>query len=242
VTDRGSPACPGETDDKQDNPGFSHGHVMTYDPAAKRWANTGLLGPAFSHVDDTIYDAATDALITLRQGTSAGDVFADTFDVKGATWSSKHVFASPATTKTLYGFKGYAALDAANRVIYYIEFDYAHLMAYRIDSATLADLGPVPSVAAMASGWQPKVAWDSTHHLLYWHNAAPGEFFAYHPDTKQWETLSTKSNIAGIEACNTNVMAYDPGNDALIAFGSVFSDAACNVSARPYLFIYRYGE
>jgi hypothetical protein len=241
VTEISSPACTGETADKVDNPGFSFGRVMTYDPANKLWANVGPAGPAFTKNEDTIYDSVTDALITLREGTSTGDVLVDTFSMKAGAWSSKHVFASPATSQTLYGFQGYAAFDAAARSVYYIELNFAHLMRYAIDTGALADLGPVPSVAAMAPGWQPKVVWDSTHKILYWHNHAAGEFFGYHPDTKLWERLSTASNLSGIQACNANVMVYDPGNDVLLAWGDVWGEpGTCNSNARPYVFLYRY--
>lgn len=236
-----SAPCAGETPDKVDNPHFSVGHVMTYDPATKVWANAGPKGPAFTKVWDTVYDAAADRLVTVRQGSSSGDVYVDLYDAKSSTWSKQHVFAQPAITRTLYGLRGYGALDPITRTLYYIEAVYGHLMALDLSAMTLADLGPVPHTAPIGS--QPKVVWDSTHKVLYWHNHAPGEFFAYHPDTKQWETLSTKSTLAGIEACDAMVMVYDPGQDALVAFGDVWSAAGTpNALARPYMFLYRYSK
>ena len=236
-----SGACAGETTDKTDQAAFSFGHVMTFDPVTKTWANAGLSGTAFTHVWDTVFDATGDQLVTIRQGSSTGDVWVETFSASTQTWNAAtHLFATPAVSTTLRGMAGYGALDATTRTLYYIEDTYQHLMSLDIATMTLHDLGPLPTVVAMNPGGQPKVAWDSTHHLVYWHNAASGEFFAYHPDTTTWETLTTLSTAAGIEACNDNVMAYDPNQDALIAFGMVFSTVACNLNARPYLFIYRY--
>lgn len=236
-----SAPCAGETADKTDNPGFSFGHVMTYDPARKVWANAGPAGPAFTKVWDTVYDAGADRLVSVRQGSSGGDVYVDLFDPKTTTWSKQHVFVQPSTTTTLYGLKGYGAVDPATRTLYYIEVPYAHLMALNLATFTLSDLGRLPPVITIKSQDQPKVIWDSNHKILYWHNHAPGEFFAYHPDTKQWEKLSTQSTVSGVEACNSMVMAYDPGQDALIAWGDVWGEAGtCNATARPYLFVYRY--
>jgi hypothetical protein len=236
-----SAPCTGETPDKIDNPGFSFGHVMTYDPATKVWANAGPQGPSFTKVWDTIYDAAADRLVSVRQGSSGGDVYVDLFDTKMATWSKQHVFAQPAMTQTLYGMKGYGAVDPTTRTLYYIEFPYGHLMALDLASFAFRDLGALPPVVALHAGGQPKVVWDSNHKILYWHNQAQGDFFAYHPDTKQWEKLSTQSTVSGVEACNAMVMAYDPNQDALIAWGDVWSDpGTCNAIARPYLFVYRY--
>lgn len=237
-----SSPCAGETAAKTDEALYSFGHVMTYTPATKVWANAGALGPAFTKIWDTVYDAGSDTLVDVRQGSSAGDVYVDSFSPKTSTWMKQHIFAQPAIAKTLYGMKGYGAVDPATRTLYYIDVPYAHLMALNLATFALSDLGSVPPVALIKTQDQPKVVWDSTHKLLYWHNHAPGEFFAYHPDTRQWETLSTASSVSGIEACNAMVMAYDPDQDALIAWGDVWSDpGTCQANARPYLFVYRYG-
>lgn len=243
-----SAPCVAETSDKTDNAGFSAGHVMTYDPAAKRWANAGLLGPAFTRVWDTVYDAGNDTLVTVLQGSSAGDVSLQIFDPKTGMWTKKQVFAQPKMSKTLYGLKGYGALDPVTRTLYYIEAYYGHLMSVDLAAQTVTDLGPVPALAedgktpvVMDSGRQPKVVWDGKRKLVYWHNHQVGQFFAYHSDTRQWETLSTKSSIPGIEACNATVMVYDPGQDALIAWGDVWADPGTpQANARPYMFVYRH--
>ena len=237
-----SAPCTGETPDKQDNPGFSFGHLMTYDPVAKVWANIGPQGPSFTKVWDSIYDAKTDAVIAIRQGSSAGDVWVDTYSVFAQGWTKSHVFAAPAVGKTLYGIKGYAAFDEAGRSIYWIDPFARLLLQYQIDVGTLTNLGPIPDVP-MYPGNQPKIIWDPHRHLVYWHNHTAGQFYAYHVDSGKWETLSTRSNLPGIEACNATVMAYDPDLDLLVSWGDVWgADGSCNANARPYLFLYRYSD
>src|SRR5205807_9848513 len=118
---------------------------------------------AFTHVWDSVYDATGDTLVTLSEGTSAGDVFINGYNMGTQAWSHTRVFATPSVSKTLYGIKGYAGFDQATRTLYYIEPYYKHLMAFHLATNVLNDLGAVPNVVKMSPGDQPKVAWDANH-------------------------------------------------------------------------------
>jgi len=76
------------------------------------------------------------------------------------------------------------------------------------------------------------VAWDSLNKVLFWHKEGTA-FFAYHPDTRRWDTLPIASTVPGVNA-RGRLLIYDPGQNALLLFGGSDTNT-------PYIFLYRYG-
>jgi hypothetical protein len=213
--------CPGETPDKQTNPGFISGRMMSFDPVARRWAivGSGDPGPDPSDSWQSILDPVTDTIhrfgVTMR---------ANRYNIASRRWS---VSGMP----PLNIWKEYLAADIEGRAVYAIDGLAGRLHRYNIDSGSFKDLGPIPGGSLRTTN-QTYLAWDSLNKVLFWHKEGTA-FFAYHPQTRGWETLSIASNVSGVNA-RGRLLIYDPGQNALLLFGG--SD-----TGTPYIFLYRYG-
>jgi hypothetical protein len=213
--------CPGETPDKQANPGFIPGRMMSFDPVSRQWAilGSGEPGPDVSDSWQSVLDPATDTIhrfgVTLR---------ANRYRVGPQKWS---VSGMPAINI----WKEYLAADFDGRAVYAIDGLTGRLYRYSLDWGSFKDLGMVPGGALGATN-QTYLAWDSLNKVLFWHKEGTA-FYAYHPDTRAWESLPLASSVPGVNA-RGRLLIYDPGQNVLFLYGG--SDAST-----PYMFIYRYG-
>ena len=213
--------CPGETPDRQSNPGFVSGRMMSFDPASRKWAvvGSGDPGPDTSDTWQSVLDPTTDTIhrfgMTMRS---------NRYHVGREKWS---VGGMP----TINIWKEYLAADIEGRGVYVIDGLAGRLYRYSLDWGSFKDLGPVPG-GPLGSTNQTYVAWDSLNKVLFWHKEGTA-FFAYHPDTRQWVTLPIASTAPGVNA-RGRLLIYDPGQNALLLFGG--SD-----TSTPYIFLYRYG-
>jgi hypothetical protein len=213
--------CPGETPDRQSNPGFVSGRMMSFDPASRKWAvvGSGDPGPDTSDTWQSVLDPTTDTIhrfgMTMRS---------NRYHVGREKWS---VGGMP----SINIWKEYLAADIEGRGVYVIDGLAGRLYRYSLDWGSFKDLGPVPG-GPLGSTNQTYVAWDSLNKVLFWHKEGTA-FFAYHPDTRQWVTLPIASTAPGVNA-RGRLLIYDPGQNALLLFGG--SD-----TSTPYIFLYRYG-
>lgn len=213
--------CPGETPDKQTNPGFISNRMMSFDPAARRWAllGSGAPGPDSADSWQSILDPVTDTIhrfgMTMR---------VNRYHIPSRKWT-----ASGMPSISLW--KEYLAADIEGRAIYAIDGLAGRLHRYNLDSGAFTDLGPVPGGSLRITN-QTYLAWDPLNKALFWHREGTA-FFAYHPKTGAWETLPIASDVSGVNA-RGRLLIYDPGQNVLLLFGG--SD-----DRTPYIFLYRYG-
>jgi hypothetical protein len=214
--------CPGETPDKQTNPGFVFGRMMSFDPVTRRWAmlGSGDPGPDAGDSWHSVLDPVTDTLI--RFGVT---MKLNRYSLAQQRWAA---YGMP----SINIWKEYLAADIEGRAIYAIDGLKGRLHRYGIDSGSFTDLGPVPG-GPIGYPNLTYIAWDSLNKTLFWHQEG-STFLAYHPETRSWETLSIATNVPGVNA-RGRLLFYDPGQNVLFLYGG--SDAST-----PYLFLYRYGN
>jgi len=213
--------CPDETPDKQPNPGFNPWHMMSFDPMTRRWAvlGSGAPGPDAADTWQTVLDPVTDTLIRFGM-----TMRVNRYSLAKQQWTV-HRMAGASI------WKDYLAADIEGRAIYAIDGLGGRLHRYNIDSGSFADLGPVPE-GPIGRTNVTYLAWDSLNKTLFWHKEGTA-FFAYHPQTRTWETLPITSSVPGVTA-KGRLLIYDPGQNVLFLYGG--SDGGT-----PYIFLYRYG-
>jgi hypothetical protein len=226
--------CPGESPNGSSDPGFIYYHIMKFDSATQKWsdvtANTGNDVETWM----SIYDPVTDTFI--RMG-NTGDAIASVFNPNNNTWTD-YPLGTNSQGQTIYISKEYLAPDFQNRVIYVIDGIHGRLHRYQMDTHRLEDLGSIPGGSLNSENVSYDV-WDPVNRVLLFfrdpNDTGNGAFYAYHPDTKTWETLSTASNIPGVNA-RGRMMTYDPGQNVVLLMGG-----GVDTGGNPYMFLYRYG-
>ena len=128
-------------------------------------------------------------------------------------------------------WKEYLAADIPGRAIYAIDGLFGNLWRYNIDAKTFDNLGPIPG-GAFGYTNLTYVAWDSVNKVLFWHKEGSA-FYAYHPDTRTWETIPITTNVPGVNATGRMII-YDPSQNVIFLYGGT-------ENPQPYLFFYRYG-
>jgi hypothetical protein len=213
--------CPGETPDKQTNPGFVSGPMMSFDPVTRRWAilGSGDPGPDAADTWQSVLDPVTDTLIRFGM-----TMRVNRYNLAQQRWAVSRM-------PSVNIWKEYLAADIEGRAVYAIDGLTGRLHRYGIDSGSFTDLGPVPG-GPIGYTNLTYAAWDSLNKTLFWHKEGSA-FLAYHPETRTWETLSIATNMPGVNA-RGRLLFYDPGQNVLLLFGG--SDAGT-----PYLFLYRHG-
>jgi hypothetical protein len=223
--------CEGETSAPGDDPRFLFNHVMTFDPATRRWADRGHPGPDIAETWMSIYDPARDELIRFGFHGGSGAVV-NILKIAGMTWQ-RMALGTNGVGKDIRINKESLAVDHAHRVIYAIDGVSGRLHRYSMDSRRLEDLGPVPGGAIGVENYT-LIAWDSANEVLLYYRESPAGFHAYRPDGKKWEGLELTSNVANAVARGRSIV-YDPGQNITMLFGGVYP-------TNPHMFLYRYGE
>ncbi len=214
--------CPGETTDKATNPGFITGKMMSFNPVTKTWQIVGDIGPDFQDTWMTPYDPVSDTII--RFGLS---LKVNIYDVKTGTWT-----AFGGVPNHLW--KEYLAIDVPGRAVYGVAGFNGKLYKYNIDAKTFEDLGSVPE-GGVGLDNLAHVAWDSLNGILYYYRLGISNLYAYHPDTRTWETLPLLTDIPSVSA-RGRLLVYDPGQNVLLLMGGVDTDTD------KYIFLYRYAK
>lgn len=236
--------CPGETGGAyKSDPSFIYNEIMSFDPVTRLWSRTGDPGGPSNYNWQAVYDPKNDTLIHFYEDGGWGERDS-VFDLKTKTWSYRNLgYYAGGGLINLAGSGDvrigleHLAADLTNRVIYAIDPIAGRLVAYNMDARSLADLGPIPGGAFGYNNWS-FVAFDSINRVLLWYRwQAPAGFYAYHPDTKEWETLSTDTDLPGVQA-RGDTIGFDYQQNALVLFGLGIPDAP--VTTR--MFLYRYGN
>ncbi|OYV83374.1 MAG: hypothetical protein B7X04_04480, partial [Parcubacteria group bacterium 21-54-25] len=240
--------CPGETSGYAiDQPtattgGFIPNHLMTFNPTTQKWTDvsSNIDGP-YGNNWKSVYDPKTDTIIRFGVTGGSGAV-ASVYDIATNSWTD-YGLGSTAQGSTAQISDGFAALDLADRIIYVMDPFHGRLMRYNMDAHTLTDLGPIPGGARGPTGFfETYIAWDSVSKVLLWFNsqgnsASPVSFYAYHPSTGTWETLSTAiSGVPGVTTVTGRDLVYDPYDNVLLLGGDV------EPVSPHYYFLYRYGN
>lgn len=230
--------CPGETVPAASDPAFLEDRLMTFDPVSGKWSDAGV-GDSHSGEWGAVYDPKTDTLIHFFFGGPGEEVGVYTIATK--TWSYKPL-GENAIGKDIHIEDGYLAIDVTDRSVYGVDPLSGRLFRYDLDSKTITDLGPVPN-GPLGTFQAIDLVWDPTNAVLLWHRNEVGGFFAYHPATAHWETLTTASDVAGVDALG-RIMVFDPQLDAVVLFGQNLDTqtSAPYKAAWPYLFVYRYAK
>jgi len=210
--------------------------IMTFDPVAKEWTlqnSPELTGVTIGDDGFAQYDPVTDSIIQFYYDSFPG---VGIFDIQSNTW-----------TKTRYSgnarlSKEYSAFDPVDRVIYVIEPYEQKLYKYDLDAKTLAPVADLPDAAQPT---QTRIAWDPVNRIVAWAKwggsttsiADDFRFYAYHPDTGQWEQLAHTVASDGGPAFGLT-FTYDPASNAFFLIGQGIE----NQVDRPYFFLYRYGN
>jgi len=239
--------CPGETSGYQSDPGFIYREIMSFDPVTRLWSRIeNAVSPFLPNSQynwQAVYDPKNDTLIHFYEDGGWGERDL-VFDLKTKTWSYRNLgmyvdgnlINSTGRGDVRIGVEHLAA-DLQGRIIYAIDPIAGRLVGYDMDARSLSDLGPVPGGAPGRTNWT-FVAFDSINRVLLWYrwDVAAG-FYAYHPDTKQWETLTTDTDLPGVQA-RGDTIAFDYQQNALVLFGLGLPDTP--VTTR--MFLYRYGN
>jgi hypothetical protein len=236
--------CPGETAFASD-PGFRLHRIMTFDPVTQRWADVadaGLAGIA-SETWGTVYDPRADTLIRFNwHGGAGGQV--GVYDIATQVWTFR-TLGLDALGQEIRINDGPVAADLVGRVIYAIDAFAGRLHRYQMDTGSLEDLGLIPGGPLTNTWTQPAIVWDSVNQVVLWHRyfgldadgnpISPASFFAYHPDTRIWETLSLNTDLPGVTASGL-IMAFDPGQNAVVLIPRIPSGSPPGF----YMYLYRY--
>ena len=224
--------CPGETSSRSDDPRFLLNHLMTFDPATRRWSDMGRnVGPDLPETWMSVYDPARDEIIRFGLNGGIGAVV-NILKVGTMTWQRIGLPLN-AIGKDVRLNKEYLAVDHAHRVIYAIDGVWGRLHRYSMDARRLEDLGPVPAGPIGREGFT-LIVWDTVNEVLLSVQEYPTKFHAYHPDSKRWEELAIASNVANVEI-RARAMVYDPGQNVTMLFGGL-------EPPNPHLFLYRFGD
>ncbi len=233
--------CPGETYDYNTNPatsahgGFIQSHLMTFNPTTKKWTDVSSNVGANRSRWKSVYDPKTDTIVqfALRSG-----ALARVYNIATNIWKD-YSLGSDANGSTIYINNSFMAADLVDRVIYAIDPFHGRLFRYNMDTHTITDLGIVPGGPRGSSGfYETYIAWDSVNHVLYWFNhTSPTHnlFYVYHPTTKQWQSMSTATNLSGINAVGRDLV-FDSYDNALILMGGI------DPAPPHYFYLYRYGN
>ena len=223
--------CPNEP-----GPGFLGSSVMTFDPAAQKWAHHGPASKYKNHTWQSVYDAKTDTIIQFAHNGGNGQAEAGFYNIATKTWSYAGLGLN-ALRKPIRINNGYMAADFHERAIYAIDPFQGRLHRYLIDSRKLEDLGAVPTGPTNKTNPQAgNLVWDSVNKILMWALDPGRGFHAYNPATKTWEVLPTNSNLNGIKAYG-RTLVFDPSQNVFLLFGC--ASESCRPSAR-YMFFFRY--
>jgi hypothetical protein len=224
--------CEGETTKAGDDPRFLINHLMTFDPATRRWSDLGRnVGPDVSDSWMSVLDPGRDEIIRFGFNGGSGAVV-NVLRLADMTWQ-RIGLGTNAVGKDVRLNKEYLAADYVRRVIYAIDGISGRLHRYSMDARRLEDLGPVPGGPIGIENYT-FIVWDSTNEVLLWYRESPGTFHAYEPTAKHWETLSLASNVTGV-AARGRTLVYDPGQNVTILFGGV-------QPANLHMFLYRYSD
>jgi hypothetical protein len=230
--------CPGEFETNVSDTQYIKGRIMTFDPNTKLWSDVGAAGDTFTW--QSVYDPVSDTIIRFNHNGGSG-AQVQVYNISTNAWIIKNLGLNSAG-KDMRLENGYLAADIDGRAIYTIDWDSARLHRYHIDTQQIEDLGIAPG-GNLTCCQSPNLIWDSTNKVLLWYrHSAPFGFFAYHPNTGVWETLTTDTDLSGIPAAGV-VMAYDPGQNVAILFGQNIQVAPSELLVSvPYMFIYRYAN
>jgi hypothetical protein len=224
--------CDGETTSRADDPRFLLYHLMTFDPATRRWTDMGRsIGPDVPETWMSVYDPARDEIIRFGFNGGSGAV-ANILKVATMAWQRIGLSAN-AIGKDVRINKEYLAADYTHRMIYAIDGVSGRLHRYSMDARRLEDLGPVPGGPIGRENFT-LIVWDVANDvLLSWRDDLT-KFHAYHPDSKRWEELAITSNVANV-GIRGRAMVYDPGQNVTMLFGGL-------EPPNPYFFLYRFGD
>jgi hypothetical protein len=238
--------CPGETTAFASDPGFRIQRIMTFDPVTQRWADVadaGLSG-IVPETWGTVYDPQTDTLIRFNwHGGAGGQV--GVYDIATRAWTFRTLGLN-ALGQEIRINDGPVAADLVGRAIYAIDAFAGRLHRHRMDTGSLEDLGVIPGGPLTNTWTQPAIVWDSVNQVVLWHRyfgldadgnpVSPAGFYAYHPDSKRWETLSLGTDLTGVTASGLS-MTFDSGQNAVVLIPRVPSGTPPAL----YLYVYRYG-
>lgn len=217
----------GSADNCPNQANFPRDKMMSFNPVTRQWAIVASTGPAPIDTWMSVLDPVTDTIYRFSIGSTV-----DMYNIATQTWSSINL---PFSVNI---WKEYLAADITRRVIYAVDGYFGRLYRFNMDTKAFTDLGPVPGGPLNITN-QTYIVWDSVNRVLFYHRnlGDPGSlgFYAYHPDTNTWETLSIASNLPGVNVSG-RLMIYDPGQNAILLYGGTES------VTQPYLFLYRYGN
>ena len=226
-----SPAlCSGETYSHNSDPGFIFKHMMTFNPATKKWTDvsSNVHGP-YGNNWKAVYGPKTDTIIRFGYRNSA---IAQVYNISKNTWTD-YPLGKDALGRDIRVSNAFPAVDLKDRVIYVIDHSHGRLHRYHMDSHTMDDLGPIPG--GPRHFYETYIAWDSTNRVLFWFDNIKRVFNIYHPDTKTWQTVSTATNIPGINAYGRTLI-YDAHDNVLVLMGGV------DPAPPSYFYLYRFGS
>jgi hypothetical protein len=213
--------CPGERPDYYGDEDGTRGprllfrHIMTFDPATRRWAdfdsNTDGGG---SDTWYSVYDPKTDTLIRASPQDTIG-----VYEIARKRWRRHPIGRSIAIRKAHW------ATDYEKRRIFMIDPETGRLHRWDMDSRVLRDLGRIPGgpIRSDAPGDKAYCVWDPKERVLIHYRYLREGVHLYHPDDRppRWET--TNFPVVGDAPEGTRVhwnsAAYDPHNALVIGIG-----------------------
>jgi hypothetical protein len=234
--------CPNETASSVDDPLFRWKRILQFDPATGTYTDIADAGIGFNQTWWSVLDPVTNKIIRPWYSGSNGSNL-DVFDIATNTWARKRTNFN-AANGNIHLTKSSLAVDRESRQVYAIDHESGRLHRFSLDLPVASngfyivdDLGIVPGWVKPSTGVEPKIAWDPKNRVVLHACLWCRNFYAYHPDTKQWETLGAVADN-GVQASGKTFF-YDEVNGVFGWFGQ--SDPSPDLASTPYLFLYRYG-
>jgi hypothetical protein len=227
--------CMGESVKAVSDPYFSWGRILQYDPITGTFTDVADAGYGHNKTWWSVLDPLKNRILRPWYGGPGSSL--DVYDIGAKAWSTKALGPTNSLGGEVRLFQSYLGVDRSGRMVYGISAGRLHrfsmdLVTDSTGAYVLEDLGPSP----ITKDAETKMAWDPHSNVLLVVGLNDRAFYAYHPDTKQWEKLEALANN-GFQASG-KVLFYDEVNNVLGWFGQ--SDPSPDVSSAPYLFLYRY--
>lgn len=241
------------------------GHLMTFDPVTKLWANPinkgALEGGLNSQTSswDSVYIPDDNI-----QGHEK-DVIVERFSVvynKFVHWNLTTGAGTLYDGGAEYPSTGSLPFNSTDRLIYFLDPVWRRLYSYNVDSHSITLLNSnVPYLENWNTcpggyyctydghyiGNEPQMVFDPTRRLLFLalnsFATQMAGFWVYHIEGNlagQWETLPF-IGIDGKYVPGNNTLVYDPSIDAVVAFGGQgFNDGYHEQMGYNNIYVYRY--
>jgi hypothetical protein len=229
--------CEGETQSKVSDPNFTWGRILQFDPTTNSFSNIGDAGMGANATWFSILDPVFNRILRPRYSGGNGSNL-DIYDITSNSWTTRQLGPYNSVGGEIHLEHTYLAVDRVGRWVYGISESSSRLHRFSLDlplnkdgTYAIEDLGPVP-----VGDNEHKIVWDPYSKVLLYASLWNSAFYAYHPDTRQWESLGVGADNGS--TASGKILFYDELNNVLGWFGH--SDPSPHLESMPYLFLYRY--